>query len=394
MRILHATDCYLPRLGGIEMHVHDLVREQRAAGHDVRVVTATAFDPAGGPDPAWVHRMTPRGAGSSLPRIAGGADLARLVDTFAPDVVHAHVSVVSPFATGLARRVSAAAVPTLVTVHSLWPPLPVLSSVARSLLALRSWPVLWSAVSHRAAEPLRAVLGPGAPLVVLPNAVDPAWWRVTPAPTGVPTIVSVMRLAARKRPLALARMLRQVRASVPGAVPLRAVIVGDGPRRGGLERHLARHGLDWVEVRGRLDRAAIRGVYAEATVYVAPALLESFGIAALEARSAGLPVVASTRGGVGEFVTDGVHGILAGDDAAMVAALARLVTDEGLRSGMAAHNRAVAPGLDWAAACSASLDAYALAARIAAGNGGSGAGRRTVPAVAAAAARAGTGERR
>ena len=41
MRIVHVTDCYLPRLGGIETQVADLVRHQIAAGHDVHVVTRT-----------------------------------------------------------------------------------------------------------------------------------------------------------------------------------------------------------------------------------------------------------------------------------------------------------------------------------------------------------------
>jgi hypothetical protein len=39
VRILHVTDYYLPRLGGIEMQVHDLVTEQRARGHDASVLT-------------------------------------------------------------------------------------------------------------------------------------------------------------------------------------------------------------------------------------------------------------------------------------------------------------------------------------------------------------------
>src|SRR3954464_3887827 len=35
------TDCYVPRLGGIEMQVHDLARHLVAAGHDVVVITPT-----------------------------------------------------------------------------------------------------------------------------------------------------------------------------------------------------------------------------------------------------------------------------------------------------------------------------------------------------------------
>ena len=41
MRVLHVTDAYLPRLGGIEMHVHDLARAQAAAGDEVDIITVT-----------------------------------------------------------------------------------------------------------------------------------------------------------------------------------------------------------------------------------------------------------------------------------------------------------------------------------------------------------------
>ena len=41
MRILHVTDTYLPTLGGIELHIHDLAAQQRAAGHLVTIATST-----------------------------------------------------------------------------------------------------------------------------------------------------------------------------------------------------------------------------------------------------------------------------------------------------------------------------------------------------------------
>lgn len=351
MRILHVTDCYLPRLGGIEMHVRDLVRAQRAAGHDARVITSTP--PGDLIDDAWVTRVTPH-----------SARLATLVQREGPDVVHAHVSLISPLAMAAGRHAADLGLPVLVTVHSLWPGTPLLRPLAGALLGLARRPVLWSAVSTTAAAPVAAVLGPGSRVLVLPNAVDPAFWQVRHADEAVPTIVSVMRLARRKRPLALARILREVRDRVPADLPIRAVIVGDGPRRAGLERYVERHLSDWVTLAGRLDREQIRALYATASLYVAPATLESFGIAALEARCAGLPVVASGRGGVGEFITPGLDGFLAADDEAIIAAITRLVLDRSLRSAMTAHCRAAMPPFDWDAACAASLDAYARAALV------------------------------
>jgi glycosyltransferase involved in cell wall biosynthesis len=367
VRILHVTDCYLPRLGGIEMHVHDLVERQRRSGHDARILTSEPQSPLGTPDPGWVRRVPLAAPTALLRSVFATADLTAPLEQAGADAVHVHVSVLSPFAAAAAWRAATLGLPTVVTVHSLWSSLGVLPGLAGAALRLREWPVLWSAVSDRAAAPLRTMLGPEVPVVVLPNAVDAADWTVRQVPAGVPTIVSVMRLAPRKRPLPLARMLRQVRAGLPQQSPLRAVVIGDGPQRAPLERYLDRHAMrDWVELPGRLDRAAIREAYAGSTLYVAPALLESFGIAALEARCAGLPVVASSHGGVGEFITHGLDGALVPSDSEMVAAMVRLLTDVPYRRAVTAHTRAVVPDLGWAVACERSLASYRQAALVAA----------------------------
>lgn len=359
MRVLHATDCYLPRLGGIETHVGDLTRHQRGSGHDARVLTATPAGVGGAVDPGWVVRT-----GSALGR--RGVDVDRVLAEHDPDVLHAHLSVVSPFALGVARAAAQRGIPTLLTVHSMWGPWRPLPSVAGGLVGLADWPVGWSAVSEAAARHVRQALGPGADVAVLPNAVDPAAWRPggAPGPAGRPvTLVSVMRFTRTKRTLPLARMLRAVRATVPADVPLRAVVVGDGPQRAALERHLARWGMtQWVDLPGRLTRAEIRQRLLAADVFVAPAELESFGIAALEARALGLPVVASARSGVAEFVRHGREGLLAEDDVAMTAALARLVVDPALRERIRRHNSTVPIEHDWPRALARTDDLYAAAA--------------------------------
>ncbi len=385
MRILHVTDCYLPRLGGIETHVHDLALRQLAAGHDVRVLTTTPADPAAPADPPWVRRVEESHTGTLAPLFVWPG-VARLLTELAPEVVHVHVSVLSPFASVAARQASALGLPTLVTVHSLWTRLGPLPALADATLGLRGWPVHWSTVSERAAEPLRQMLGPDVPVSVLSNAVDAEAWLLDVVVPAVPTVLSVMRLARIKRPLPLARMLRDVRAALPAAMPLRAVIIGDGPQRGRLENYLARHRMsEWVELPGRLDRTEVRAALASASLYVAPAELESFGIAVLEARCAGLPVVASSRGGVGEFITHGVDGLLGATDAELVAAMSRLLTDEPGRAAMADHNRRVDPGLGWDTAQARTGVAYERAAHVA--RVGSAGARRARPPLAAGVGR-------
>src|SRR5947209_7845297 len=94
MRILHVTDAYLPRLGGIEMHVHDLARAQSAAGHDVDIITMTrargASDVPGG---AIVVRPADDASSLSKLRFVFANRTHGVTEGY--DVVHAHCSTVS-----------------------------------------------------------------------------------------------------------------------------------------------------------------------------------------------------------------------------------------------------------------------------------------------------------
>ena len=367
MRIVHVTDCYLPRLGGIELHVRDLATRQRDQGHGAHILTLTPADAANPVDPPWVHRVAESGARPLGPsRVLAG--LERALTGLRPDVVHVHVSVFSPFATMAAHIAGSLGLPTLVTVHSMWTPLGPLPGWARSTMRLHRWPVVWSAVSSAAAAPVERMLGAGHPVHVLPNAVEPADWRLPalrdPARRDGSeslTILSVMRLTRVKRTLPLASMLRQVR-DATGGLDVRAVIIGDGPQRGALVRYLRRHDLEgWVTLAGRLDREAIRGHLDHASVFWAPAELESFGIAPLEARTRGLPVVASSRSGVGEYITHGREGLLGSTDEAMVHHVIELLRDDHLRTTITDHNTRVPPRQDWEEACRRTEELYAVA---------------------------------
>ncbi len=355
MRILHVTDVYRPRVGGIELFVEGLGLRQVAAGHEVTVLTGTRADGSADPTDLDVVRVP----------LGGYVPLRTLpVDLTAYDVVHAHLSVVSVFTTRVAKAAARAGVPVVNTVHSMWNGR---EGWVRIVAALATWdrlPQVWTSVSRNAAATIEEVLDPGAEVRVVPNAVDVDWWHAgaadRPATEGV-TFATVMRLAGRKRPLQLVDMLAQVRLEVPRSIPLRAVIVGDGPLEERTRARIAALGLDWVTMTGQLSPERVRAVYRAADLYVAPCHQESFGIAALEARATGLPVVAMGSGGVGEFVRDGVEGLLCTDDEEMTEALARLASDEATRQRMASHNRTHAPRHDWSLTLSGFQDAYAVA---------------------------------
>jgi glycosyltransferase involved in cell wall biosynthesis len=324
MRILHVTDVYLPRVGGIEMHVSDLACAQRAEGHDVDVLTLTSAP-------------LPTAVGSVIgPHLDAGlwskANFVWRHRAYAAersyDVVHVHCSAVSPL--GFAT-VAQARIPTVVTVHSLWRRYTILYRVADLGLRWSKLPVVWSAVSESAAKSVRRAAAAKIDVAVLPNAVNLNAWRVTRPPCEPDEfrIISVMRLAARKRSMPLLKILRAVRDAAPPATRMSAMIVGDGPQRGRVERYVRRHAMnEWVTLTGQLDRSEIATALARSDVFVAPATLESFGIAALEARAAGLPVVGRCDTGLSDFVGDG--GVLVDSDRAMVNALTTMLSG-GLR---------------------------------------------------------------
>ncbi|MGI8760417.1 MAG: glycosyltransferase family 4 protein [Jatrophihabitantaceae bacterium] len=352
MRIAHVSDCYLPRLGGIERQVHDLAVRQQRAGHEVHVITSVSGEHPGEHEGGFGVR---RPAGRS-----GDADRIRYESTRAGrdavlaggfDVVHVHASNLSPLAFLSAASASRAGVPTALTLHSLWAYAEPLYAGADLAMRWRRWPVAWSAVSSVAAEPLQRVLGPRARVSVLPNGVDPQSWRVAARPRDPArvVVVNVGRLAERKRPRQLLRMLLRARRLVPAGIRLEAVLIGDGPMRARLQRLLDRTGMDgWVRLAGAADHAGIRTIYEDADFYVAPARLESFGIAALEARSAGLPVIAHARSGIADFVTDRVEGLLTRDDADMTRRIVELATDASTLARLREHNLQVAPAVTWA----------------------------------------------
>jgi glycosyltransferase involved in cell wall biosynthesis len=345
MRVLHVTDTYLPRRGGIELHVHDLAQAQRREGDDADVLTLTRS-----------RSVAPAQSAGSLLRPDDDADLvAKLRFLLAHrrhgrdagyDVVHGHCSTFSPlvFAT-----LAAADIPTAVTFHSLWRRYTPLYRAVDLALGWSRWPIAWSAVSEAAAQTIRRAAARPLTVDVVPNGIDLAAWPpvVPAAEPGRLRVISVMRLAPRKRPLALLRILRGAATAMPAGTTLEAVIVGDGPQAGAMRRYIRRHGLqEVIALVGHQPRPEIARRLADADVFLAPATLESFGIAALEAAAAGLPVLGRRGTGLADFVGNGEGGLLVDSDEALSHALVGLAT--GRTALTPAHPLAVAE-MSWPA---------------------------------------------
>lgn len=124
----------------------------------------------------------------------------------------------------------------------------------------------------------------------------------------------------------------------------RLVIVGDGDRRAGFERIAKDLGIDRrVTFAGSVSEDALPSHYRLADVFALPSVdkSEAFGIAALEALSSGIPVVASDLAGVRTIVRDGVTGrtVRPGSVSALIGAIKGLLEDEGTRKAYGRNAR-------------------------------------------------------
>lgn len=151
-----------------------------------------------------------------------------------------------------------------------------------------------------------------------------------------PRVMFAGRVVAPKGVATLVHAAREVEA--------RFVVCGDGWQLPAMRRLARRLGVEErVEFAGWLDPEAIAREFADAALVAVPSLWpEPFGIVGIEGFAAGCAAVASRTGGIGDWLDDGVSGLMvpAGDARALARALNELLADPDRRRGMAAAGRA------------------------------------------------------
>jgi glycosyltransferase involved in cell wall biosynthesis len=118
---------------------------------------------------------------------------------------------------------------------------------------------------------------------------------------------------------------------------------GDGPALEDFRRQADTHRLRRFHFLGR--RNDVPELVGSATVAVVPSLwAEAFGLTVAEAMAAGVPVVASSVGGIPELIDQGETGMLVppGDASALAAALRELLDDPARRARMGPKARETA----------------------------------------------------
>jgi N-acetyl-alpha-D-glucosaminyl L-malate synthase BshA len=202
-----------------------------------------------------------------------------------------------------------------------------------------------TAVSRFLKERAEESFGITRPIEVIYNFVDPQVFapRKRTALRLAPPQTSIIMHASNFRPVKNIPAVIRIFAEVRARLRAKLVMVGDGPEKAAAE-HLARElGVDRdVLFLGNQD--CMEELLPLADIFLLPSSSESFGLVALEAMSAEVPVVASNIGGIPEVVEHGVTGFLHAPDnlAGFVASTLRLLTHERLRRTMGRRGRRAA----------------------------------------------------
>lgn len=279
----------------------------------------------------------------------------------------------------------AAGVPVVLTVHDLFPL--VHPEHARSAAATAYYRLVLPeavkratatvAVSEFTAAEMERVLHV-RPDAVIGHGVDHGAWAAPggggtgaaggagPAPagklpagpgTGRPYLLYVGTAKPHKN---LATVLRAHRAGSPGAAPDRLpllVLAGPTPEEvAALDPGSMRSGR--VRALGRVPDACLPPLYAGAVALVMPSLYEAVGLAALEAMSFGVPVIAADAPGLRETVGDAAALVPPLDVGAWEEALRSLTQDGARRSALIGRGWERAAGRRWADAADAYVALY------------------------------------
>jgi glycosyltransferase involved in cell wall biosynthesis len=370
-----------PSPGGVEQHVRHVARELTARGHAVEVWTV-ARDGVGRRDavdgvtvlrlPAPLPAMNPRSLGGFARRApTAWRAWSEAVRAFRPQLLH--VQCFGPngvYALALSRRFG---LPLAVSSHgetfmdedAVFEHSTLLRAALRRALSRAAFV---TGCSEYTLADLRARFGLQGGHVVF-NGVDPVGAHgvaatgahgvaATGAPDAVPApVFAVGRLVRVKGMDLLLRAFAE--ATLPTGT--RLVIGGDGPERRALEASALELGIaDRVRFLGRLDPAAVAEAMASSSALVVPSRVEAFGIVVLEGWRAGVPVIATTRGGPPEFVSHLADGVLVDPEAPgeLARSLETVLGDRSLaaRLGRAGTERVRA--FTWGATVDAYEDLY------------------------------------
>jgi glycosyltransferase involved in cell wall biosynthesis len=333
-------------LGGAELQLLARARLERASGLDVTVCSLTRggvlereFAELGIPivDLDSRHLLDPRVL----------RPLARLLRQGSFDVVHAHLFRARLWSVPLARLLR---VPVVIqTEHALTQHSfearthNILNRLAGVLLGRLSYSTI--AISKDTAQELRSQHRlHSSRITLIPNGIEVTPTKTAASSRPVADVVALGRLHHLK---GFSDLIEAIDVLRRRGLSLTLEIAGVGPSEVLLRKKISELNLDpAVRLVGEI-RDPIQFIR-RGRIFAMPSLSEGFGIAALEAMAAGVPIVASEVGGLPELITHGETGLLVppGDPEHLAESIARLLTDTALSAQLARNARGAVDRFD------------------------------------------------
>lgn len=138
-------------------------------------------------------------------------------------------------------------------------------------------------------------------------------------------------------------LLKALKRLIDSGHNIKLIIIGTGGDEIKIKDFSSELGLNSsVKFEGFVPNDQLFAALKNIDIFAMPSVCEEgFGVAAIEASSCGLPVVAAKTGGISEVVVDGLTGILVepGDDVALAEAIKKLINDPELRRKMGMAGR-------------------------------------------------------
>jgi glycosyltransferase involved in cell wall biosynthesis len=397
-RVLHLVNDALPTTSaGYTIRTHEIVLAQKAAGLDPHVVTRCGFPVTQGTldgrrlvtlDGIPYHRLLPWRMPARADKAAGLAleMAARLTEQLRPAVLHAASNYVNAtIALAIGKKYG---LPVVYEVRGFWEDTwlsrhPDSEKMASSELYRRSRDLetrcmlgadLVVTLGEAMREEIVARGVPAEKVLIVPNAVSEGFLQPLPDATALrktlgiaPNEHVVGEVSTLVPHEGIGTLLEATRLLKDRGLPVRVLIVGDGPDRSALQRQAADLGLGEAAIfTGRVPAAKVREFHALLDVFVVPRTPDRVcqlvtPLKPVEAMASGLCVVTSDVRALAEIIKPDVTGALtiSQDPAALADTLELLVCSPDVRRKLGDNAREwVARDRTWAHNAARYRDAY------------------------------------
>lgn len=201
-------------------------------------------------------------------------------------------------------------------------------------------------------------------ITVIPNGIDPTKFdkrRQFVERNGNVKILCVSRFDKNKNHESLIRSLNKLKHK---GFNFEAYLIGaisDYEYFGTIRELVKRYGLEkFIKIGVAIDDPALIDCYLSCDIFVLPSTMETFPLVILEAMYAGLPVVATSVGGIPDIVKDGVNGFLISPNNSreLYEKCLQLLKNDNLRSQMGNRNKETAKNYTWNKIASSTYNLY------------------------------------